>query len=71
MKLLRFYTMTNTLFPICEWATFSMSMVKELITSGRCLAEITGPNIVLETVISCQTYVANKPAEKNIVEKEV
>jgi hypothetical protein len=34
------------------------------------LTEITDPNIVLETITSRQTYLANKPAEKNVVEKE-
>ncbi|KAI8051872.1 hypothetical protein BDF21DRAFT_392173 [Thamnidium elegans] len=34
------------------------------------LTEITDPNIVLETVSSRKSYLANKPAEKNIIVKE-
>ncbi|KAI8091189.1 uncharacterized protein B0P05DRAFT_444361, partial [Gilbertella persicaria] len=34
------------------------------------LTEITNLNIVLETITSRQTYLANKPTEKNVVEKE-
>ncbi|KAG2229638.1 hypothetical protein INT48_002479 [Thamnidium elegans] len=46
-----------------EWTTFSMSM-------EGVLTEITDPNIVLETVSSRKSYLANKPAEKNIIVKE-
>jgi hypothetical protein len=31
------------------------------------LTEIADPNIVLETITSRKSYLANKPAEKNIV----
>ncbi|KAG1448508.1 hypothetical protein G6F56_008922 [Rhizopus delemar] len=34
------------------------------------LTEITDPNIVLETITNRKSYLANKPAEKNIVVKE-
>ncbi|ORE10748.1 hypothetical protein BCV72DRAFT_220856 [Rhizopus microsporus var. microsporus] len=34
------------------------------------LTEITGSNIVLETITSRRSYLANKPAEKDIIVKE-
>ncbi|KAI9475939.1 MAG: hypothetical protein EXX96DRAFT_447032, partial [Benjaminiella poitrasii] len=34
------------------------------------LTEMTDPNIVLEIVTSRKSYLANKPAEKNIIVKE-
>ena len=33
------------------------------------LTEITNPNITLETITNRQTYLANKPTQKNILEK--
>lgn len=35
------------------------------------LTEITEPNIVLETITSRQTYLANKPAEKMLWRKKL
>ncbi|KAG1148812.1 hypothetical protein G6F37_003843 [Rhizopus arrhizus] len=40
------------------------------MTPWKVSTEITNPNIVFETITSRQTYLANKPAEKYVVEKE-
>lgn len=50
---------------------FRMSMGEKAYdpTEGV-LTEITDPNIVFETITNRQTYLANNPAEKNVVEKE-
>lgn len=53
-----------------EWTTFLMSMVKEFMIPWKVSTEITDPNIVLETITNRKSYLANKPAENDIVVKE-
>ncbi|KAI7853465.1 hypothetical protein BDC45DRAFT_442250 [Circinella umbellata] len=64
--------MTNIFISKIEWDNLFYEHGERVHDRMKCvLTEITDPNIVLETITSYQkNYLANKPAEKNIVVEE-